>query len=357
MGKIYKIAAINLGSTSTKVAYYENETCVLKENISHPADEIRTVATIWDQYDYRKAEIARFMQEKNIVLEELDAIVTRGGHTEPILGGIWRINEKMLAQSASEKYGNHATDLGLKLAYGFGQDLGIPAFTADTPTTDEFGPLAKFSGLPQIQRKSSFHVLNHRAVCKQYAKDIGKAYEELNLVVAHLGGGITVSATTGGRLVDANNGLDGDGPFSTNRTGGLPVGALVKLCFSGEYTHAQVRKLLNGNGGMMAYLGENDVRTVTERAAAGDHEADMVIQAMCYQTAKEIASMASVLCGKVDAILLTGGIVNSKRIVAELTERVGWIAPVKVYPGELEMQSLCLQSLAALKGEQEVKEL
>lgn len=357
MSKLYKIVAINLGSTSTKIAYYEDETCRLKSNITHAAEDLKAFTSIWEQYDYRKSQIEAFLQENNIDIHGIDAIVTRGGHTVPINGGLWKISETMLSQSASEKFGNHATDLGLKLAYGFGAELGIPAFTADTPSTCEFEPLARISGIPQIERKSRFHVLNHRAVCKQYAVDQGKSYESLRLVVAHLGGGITVSATKNGKLVDANNGLDGDGPFSTNRSGGLPVGDLVKLCFSGSYTYPEVKKLLNGNGGMMAYLGENDVRTVQNLADAGDAQAQLILDAMCYQTAKEIAAMASVLEGKVDAILLTGGIVNSKKIVEQLTRRVGWIAPVVVYPGELEMQSLCLQSLAGLRGQQEIQQL
>lgn len=354
--KDIKIVAINLGSTSTKVAYYFNDTCEWKENIVHPAEELKGFATIWDQYDYRMEVITRFLKERGLQIEELDAVVSRGGHTRPIVGGVYRINEVMLADSASEKYGNHATDLGLRLAYGLSKQ-GPQAFTVDPPTTDEFEPLARYSGLPELPRRSSFHILNHRAVGKQYAADAGRNYADLNLVVAHMGGGITVAAHKLGKLVDANNGIDGDGPFSTNRCCSVPVGALVKMCFSGEYTHEQIRKKLNDNGGMMAYLGENDVKTVSERAAAGDETCAEVLDAMCYQTSKEIAACAAVLCGKVDAILLTGGIAYNQRIVSYIREHVEFIAPVMAYPGEYEMQSLGLNALAALRGEEEIKEM
>jgi len=354
--KKYKIAAINLGSTSTKIAYYEDEICMWKENLVHPAEELKEYATIWDQYGYRKNEISKFLADQGIVISEVDAVVSRGGHTEPIVGGVYRITEKMLEQSASGKYGNHACDLGLKIAYSFRTE-GPAAFTVDTPTTDEFEPLARYSGLPQLPRRSSFHILNHRAVGRQYAADHGKSYEDTNLVAAHLGGGISVAVHKKGKLIDANNGLEGDGPFSTNRCGTVPVGALVDLCFSGKHTYQEVKKMINGNGGMMAYLNENDVKTVSEKAVAGDKTCEEVLNAMSYQIAKEIAACAAVLCGQVEAILLTGGIAYDKGITDYIRKHVEFIAPVKLYPGEFEMQSLCLNALAALRGEAEIKEL
>lgn len=354
--KEYKIVAINLGSTSTKIAYYVNEHCEWKENIVHPSEALQKFPTIWDQYDYRKAAITEFLEEKGIRIDNLDAIVSRGGHTHPNDGGLYRINEAMLTESKSEKYGNHATDLGLELAYGFSRK-GPAAFTVDPPTTDEFEPLARYSGLPELPRKSSFHILNHRAVGRQYAKDAGKKYEELNLIVAHMGGGISVAAHRNGRLIDANNALEGDGPFSTNRCCSVPVGALVDLCFSGKYTQKEMHKKLNGNGGMMAYLGENDVKLVSEKAAAGNKKYAEVLAAMCYQTAKEISACAAVLYGKVDAIVLTGGIVHGQDIVDAIRERVDFIAEVHVYPGEYEMQALGLNALAGLKGEVEIREM
>lgn len=354
--KDFKIVAINLGSTSTKIAYYVNDICQWKENIIHPAEDIRNFQTIWDQHDYRKGAITNFLLDRGLKISDLDAVVSRGGHTKPLVGGLYRISNTMLEESGSEKYGNHVSDLGLRLAYGFAKE-GPQAFTVDPPTTDEFEPLARYSGLPELPRHSRFHILNHRAVGRQYAKELGKDYKELNLVVAHMGGGISVAAHKKGKLVDGNNALDGDGPFSTNRCCSVPVGALVDLCFSGKYTCEQVQKKLNGNGGMMAYLGENDVKSVSDRAAAGDKKCAEVLAAMLYQTSKEIAACASVLFGKVDAILLTGGIVHGAAVVAAIRERVEFIAPVVVYPGELEMQSLALTTYEGLIGKEEIKVL
>lgn len=352
----YKIVVINLGSTSTKIAYYEDTACIFKEDIYHSAKDITAFASIWEQFDYRKQAIENFLEEKGIMLATLDAVATRGGHTVPIVGGVYRVTEKMLQQSASEKYGNHATDLGLKLVMEFAKQ-GPEPFTVDTPSTDEFEPLARYSGLPQIKRRSSFHILNHRAVGKQYAKDIGKAYNQLNLIGVHMGGGISVAAHKCGKLIDANNALDGDGPFSTNRCCSVPIGDLIKLCYSDEYTYSQMKKLINGNGGLMAYLGENDVKAVEKKASNGDKECKEVLDAMCYQIAKEIGAIATVLNGKVDAIFFTGGIAHSKYIIDTISQRISFIAPIVIYPGEYEMQSLGLNTLAALKGEEEIKEL
>lgn len=351
-----KIVAINLGSSSTKIAYYEDETCIFKENIKHKAEEISRFPTIWDQFDYRKKSIEDCLEEKDIRIADLDAVVTRGGHTEPIVGGVYRVNEEMLAQSGSEKYGNHATDLGLKLVKEFSKE-GPQPFTVDPPTTDEFEPLARYSGIPSIQRRSSFHVLNHRAVGMQYARDIGRKYEDLNLVVVHMGGGITVAVHKKGKLVDANNGIDGDGPFSTNRCCSVPIGELIKMCYSGEYTYQDMRRLINGNSGLMGYVGDNDAKNVEDRAMAGDEKCREVMEAMCYQVAKEIGADATVLCGKVDAIVFTGGMAYSGWMMDMIRERVSYIAPIAVYPGEYEMQSLALNTLAALRGETEIKEL
>ncbi len=354
--KVYKIAAINLGSTSTKFAYYENETCVVKENIIHSAEELKAFATIWDQHAYRLQAVEDCLTRHGIDAAALDVVVTRGGHTVPIVGGVYRINERMLSQSASMRYGNHACDLGLKIVTSLSQK-GPMALTVDPPTTDEFEPEARLSGLPELPRRSSFHALNHKAVAKQYARDIGSAYQNLNLIVAHMGGGISVAAHRKGRAIDANNGLTGDGPFSTNRTGTLPVGALVDLCFSGQHTHAEMKKKLNGLGGMMAYLGENDTLSVEKRAEAGDKYCGEVLDAMCYQVGKEIGACAAVLCGEVDSILITGGMANSKRLTAAIERMVRFIAPVKIYPGEFEMQSLALSSLDMLRGKEPLREL
>ena len=354
--KEYKIVAINLGSTSTKFAYYIDEKCIAKENIPHPADDLKGFETLWEQEEYRRKAIEDCMTRHNIRVEELDAIVTRGGHTRPLVGGVYKVNDVMLQESGSMKFGTHVTDIGLRIVSELSA-RGPMALTVDPPTTDEFEPLARYSGLPEMPRRSSFHALNQRACGKQYAKDKGVEYKSLNLIVVHMGGGITVAAHRQGRMIDANNGLMGDGPFSTNRTGTLPVGDLVNACYSGEYTKQQMLKKINGMGGMMAYLGENDALTVENRADAGDKECDAVLSAMCYQVGREIGSCAAVLHGKVDAILITGGMANSKRLTDDIGEMVSFIAPVVVYPGEYEMQSLALTSLAMLRGQEELKEL
>jgi len=344
-----KIAVINLGSTSTKIAYYENDLCVKNTTVDHPVDMIRGFPTIWDQYGFRLGVVTETLDAFGVKPEDLDAIVSRGGHTAPIKGGTYQINQTMLDQSASEKYGNHATDLGIKIAFAL-SGKGPRPLTVDPSTTDEFSALAHYSGLPEITRPSRFHVLNHRAVARHYAKDMAKQYESLNLIGVHMGGGITVAAHSGGCLVDATAGILGDGPFSSNRAGALPLGDVVDLCFAEGATPVSVRKRLNGNAGLIAYLGESDARTIEARIDGGDAEAAEVLEAMCYQTAKSVGAMAAVLKGKVDAIYLTGGMANSKRITGWIRERVEFIAPVILYPGEFEMQALAHGAYEALCG-------
>ena len=351
-----RIAVINLGSTSTKVAYFENDTCKFSESIPHPAQELSGFASNWEQYGYRRERIVGLLQQHGVAWETLDAVVSRGGHTQPIHSGVYRITPKMLEQSRSMKYGNHASDLGIRIAYDLAKDKNF-AFVVDSPCTDEFEPLARYSGLPEMPRQSRFHVLNHKACARAYCKEHGLKYDEVNLVVAHMGGGTSVAAHKKGKLVDGDNGLDGDGPFSTNRTGALPVGALVDACYSGKYTHQEMRRKLNGLGCMMAYVNDNDVLSVYKKGAAGDKACMEVIDAMVYQTAKEIGAMATVLNGDVNAILLTGGIANDAYITSELKKRVGFIAPVYLYPGEREMLSLGQQVYYALIGKEEVFEL
>ena len=347
-----KIFAINLGSTSTKIVYYEDNVCKCEDNIQHKAEDIKKFATVWDQFEFREREILKFMEEHVIDFMSIDAFTSRGGHTIPLTSGVYKITGLMLEQSRSEIYGNHITDVGIKLAYTFAEENGKAlALTVDPPVTDEFEPFARYSGLPEMPRVSSFHALNHKAVAKKYAKDTGRKYEELNLIVCHMGGGITCAAHKKGKMIDGTNGLEGDGPFSTNRSGALPVGALINECYSGRYTCKEMHRKVNGLGGMMAYVNENDVKTVIERGFAGDAQSREVVEAMMYQTSKEIAAMAAVLKGKVDAILVTGGMANSVYLIDLIRERVGFIAAVISYPGEFEMESLALNSYKALIGE------
>jgi butyrate kinase len=359
MMTIYKILVLNLGSTSTKLRYCENDRCIIIGELRHKAADLAVYPAVWDQLEYRKKCITDFFEEKQIALDDLDAVVTRGGHTKPLVGGTYRINKLMLEQSRSGVYGVHATDLGLVIAVELAGRSGKGAvpLTVDPPTTDEFEPLARYSGLPELPRRSSFHALNQRAVGRQYARDIGRSYDDMNLVVVHMGGGITVAAHKKGKMVDANNGLAGDGPFSTDRCGGLPSGALVELCFSGKYTKDEIRGKLNGRGGMMAYLGTNDVQDTEHKALTGDALCSEVLEALAYQTAKEIASCAAVLCGDVDAVILTGGMAKSAFLTGLISERVGFIAPVRIYPGEYEMQSLMWGAYEALAGIRPILEL
>lgn len=350
-----RILVLNLGSTSTKVAYYEDDRCAAKSNIEHPAQETAKFNHFMEQNEYRIEYIDGFMKDNGIKLEELDAVVSRGGHTKPLVGGVYAVCPEMLEQQASGLYGQHPCDLGSKIAYSMCRGQRAVPLIVDPPITDEFEPLARLSGHPLINRRSSFHALSHKATAKRYARENGLAYEDLNLIVVHLGGGISVAPHLKGRMVDGDNGLEGDGPFSTNRSGGLPVGDLVRLCFSGNYTYEQIHKMINGRGGLFAYLGESDVRTVEEQGKT-DPKAKLCLDAMIYQTCKAIGAQAVVLEGKVDAILLTGGIAHSAGIVEAIRKRCGFIAPVVVYPGENEMESLARGALEGLNGQTQIKD-
>lgn len=354
---MYKIVAVNLGSTSSKIAYYEDRRCIKTTNIEHPARELKAFEQILDQYEYRKNKIIEFLQTMGVDYKALDAIVSRGGHTHPIPGGCYAITDNMLDEIRSGRFGRHACDVGVFIAGALAGEGHALAMVVDPPVTDEFHPLARFSGLPSLPRKSSFHALNQRAAAKKYAGEQQKCYEELNLIGVHMGGGISIAVHQRGQMVDANNALTGDGPFSTNRAGTLPAGQLVELCFSGEYTKNQLMGQINGRGGMMAWLGENDIKTIQEKALAGNAHYKECLDAMLYQTCKAIGSAAPVLCGQVDAIILTGGIVHSDYVVGYLREHCGFIAPLAVYPGEFEMEALALGAYDVLEKKEVLKEI
>nr|WP_250160247.1 butyrate kinase [Caloranaerobacter azorensis] len=288
-------------------------------------------------------------------LTKLSAVVGRGGLLKPIAGGTYKVNERMLEDLKVGVLGEHASNLGGILAHEIASQLNIPAFIVDPVVVDEMEDVARISGMPELERKSIFHALNQKAVARRAAKELGKAYNEVNLIVAHLGGGISVGAHKNGRVIDVNNALDGEGPFSPERTGGLPVGDLVKLCFSGKYTLAEMKKKIKGNGGLVAYLGTNDAREVVKMIENGDKKAELVYKAMAYQVAKEIGSLAAVLEGKVDGIILTGGIAYDKRFTKWIIDRVSFISKVFVYPGEDEMIALAEGGLRVLRGEEEAK--
>ena len=350
MGK--KILAINPGSTSTKIAVYEDLNPILVETLRHSAEEIGSYATIYEQFSFRKNVILKVLEDKNFDIKELSAVVGRGGLLKPIEGGTYIVDDAMLEDLKVGVLGQHASNLGGIIAKEIAKEVNVEAYIVDPVVVDEMDEIARVSGMPEIDRMSIFHALNQKAVAKRYAKENHKKYDELNLIVAHLGGGISVGAHEKGRVIDVNNALDGEGPFSPERSGGLPVGSLVKMCFSGKYTIDEIKKKINGQGGVVAYLNTNNMKEVGERAESGDVEAKLVQDSMSYQVAKEIGKCAAVLSGKVDAIILTGGIAYSKDITSYIKERVEFISQVVVYPGEDEMLALTEGALRVLEGEE-----
>lgn len=351
----YKLLIINPGSTSTKIGVYENESPVFVETIRHATEEIEKFNSVVDQFEFRKDTILKVLKEKNFDIKDLNAVVGRGGLLKPIEGGTYIVNERMLEDLRAEIRGQHASNLGALIANEIAKDLNIPAYIVDPIVVDELDDVARISGIPEIERTSIFHALNQKAVAKRYAKEHGKKYEEVNVIVAHLGGGVSVGAHRKGRIVDVNNALDGEGPFSPERSGGVPVGDLVKLCYSGKYTYEEMKKKITGKGGFVAYLGTNNALEVENAALAGDPKAKLLYEAMAYQTAKEIGACAAVLCGQVDAIIITGGIAYGKPMVDPIKERVSFIAPVVVYPGEDELLALAQGAIRVLSGEEEAK--
>lgn len=351
----YKLLIINPGSTSTKIGVYENDKPVFVETLRHSSEEIDKYATVFDQFSFRKEAILKVLKEKNFDIRDLDAVVGRGGLLKPILSGTYAVNETMLKDIREAKRGQHASNLGAIIANEIGKEVNIPAFIVDPVVVDELQDIARISGMPEIERISIFHALNQKAVAKRYAKENNKSYEELNLIVAHLGGGISVGAHKGGKVIDVNNALDGEGPYSPERSGGLPVGDLVKMCFSGKYTMDDIKKKITGKGGFVAYLGTNNTIEVAEAAASGDEKAKLIFEGMGYQVAKEIGKCAAVLSGKVDAIILTGGIAHGKQVTSYIKERVEFIAPVVIYPGEDELLALAEGAVRVLKGEEEAR--
>lgn len=353
---MYKMLVINPGSTSTKIGVFEDEKLIFEETLRHPSEEIEKYNTIFDQFDFRKNVILKVLEEKKFDIKTLNAVVGRGGLLKPIEGGTYRVNEVMLQDLKVGVQGQHASNLGGIIANEIAKTLNIPAFIVDPVVVDELQECARISGMPEIARKSIFHALNQKAVAKRYAKENKKKYDELNLIVAHMGGGSSVGAHKNGKIIDVNNALDGEGPFSPERSGGVPIGDLVKLCYSGKYTLEEMKKKINGKGGIVAHLNTNDFRTVVEMKDAGDKKAKLIYDAFIYQIGKEIGKCAAVLHGKVDAILLTGGIAYNKAVDAAIEEMVSFIAPVVLYPGEDELLALAQGALRVMTGEEEAKE-
>ena len=349
-----KILIINPGSTSTKIGIHCNGEMKVNVSVKHDDDELRKFPTIWDQYDFRREAIFKVLKENELTMGEIDAITCRGGNVRPLPGGIYQVCQKMIEDMKSGVFGGHPINVGGLVAFDLGNQFNIPVLTADPPMTDELCTSARYSGIPQIARQSSFHALNQKATARKIAAELGRKYQDVNLIVTHLGGGISVGAHRKGKIIDVNNALDGDGPFSPERAGSLPAGDLVKLCFSGDYTKAEVLKLLTGNGGLYAYLGTTNVIEIEKRIVAGDQKAAEVFEAMIYQVAKEIGASAAVLEGKVDAIALTGSLVYSQRLLESLTAKISFIAPIYLNPGENEMEALADAALRYFNKEEEL---
>ncbi len=355
---MHRILTINPGSTSTKVALFQDEKPVFVETIRHSSDEIAAFKRIADQYELRHGSILALLEEKGIDANSLDAVVGRGGVLKPIPSGTYAVNQKMLEELRAPKEREHASNLGALLAHQIASQAGIPAFIVDPVCVDEFDPLARVAGLPEIERRSLSHALNLKAAARRAAQELGKEYPETNLIVVHLGGGISVAAHRQGRQVDVNQALDGTGPFAPERSGGLPVGDVVRMCYSEppyqdmRLTYKEMFKKLAGKGGLVAHLGTNSAIEVERRIAAGDEHAKLIYKAMAYQIAKEIGLMATVLKGEIDAIVITGSLAHSDMLLEWIQERVAWIAPLKIYPGEDEMLSMAQGALRVLKNKE-----
>ncbi len=345
----YSVLAINPGSTSTKIAVFENNDEVFKTNISHPVASLAKFNTVAEQFPLRLETIVKVLEEAHVDLTKLHAVVGRGGFIKPVPSGIYQVNDQMVAD-LRHSWREHASNLGGLIAKEIADKQGIPAFIVDPPVVDEMEEVARISGLNGVERKSVFHALNHKAVARKLAHELRKGYDESSLIIAHMGGGITVGAHKNGRVIDVNNGIDGDGPFTPERSGSLPAGNMIRMCFGGEHTEKEVYQKIIGKGGIVSYLGTNDVREVERLALGHDVRASLVLEALAYQVAKEIGAYAAVLTGDVDGIALTGGLAFSQRLTEAIIKRVKFIAPVYVYPGEMEMEALAEGALRVLMG-------
>ncbi len=349
-----KSLIINPGSTSTKIAVFDDEEMLFDKTLRHSVEEISKFDTIFDQKEFRKDIIMEFLKEQDFDVKSLDMVVGRGGLVKPIPGGTYKVTDELMADLKIGPQGQHASNLGGVLAREIADEIGKPSFIVDPVAVDELAPVARISGVPEIPRTSIFHPLNQKAMARRYAKEQGKKYEDVNVIVVHMGGGVSVGAHKNGRVIDVSNALEGDGAFSPERAGAVPVGPLVRMCFSGKYTEKEVYKKLVGGGGLTAYIGSNNMQEC-EKKAETDEEAALVIDAFKYQIAKDIGARAAALEGKVDAIILTGGIAYEKAITDGISKYVSWIAPVVIYPGEDELLALAQGGLRVLKGEEEAK--
>lgn len=354
----YRVLAINPGSTSTKIAVYDDEKCVFDLTLRHTTEELAPYDGIIDQYEFRKEMVIKALQENNVPADSLDAVVGRGGLVKSVQGGTYKVTQKVLDDLKDPTiWGRiHASNLGAFISNSISSEQNIPAFIVDPVTVDEFDDIARVSGIPQIERKSLFHALNIRYTARLLAKQLKRKFEEMNMIAAHMGGGISIGAIKKGRVVDVNNALLGMGPFSPQRAGALPIGDLLDLAYSGEYSKKDLTTMLSKNAGWLSYLGTDSGIEIAERIEKGDNKAKLIHDAMCYQVSKEIGAYAAVLEGEVDAVFLTGGLVFGHKLVEEIEKRVKFIAPVYKFPGEKEMEALTQGGVRVLKGLEEAKD-
>jgi butyrate kinase len=353
---MFRILVINPGSTSTKLAIYEDEKEVLNQTVRHSAAELSGFEKITDQYKFRKGVIESFLSMNGYPVNSFSAIIGRGGLLRPIEGGVYEVNESMLLDLKAAKNGEHASNLGALIAYELAKTVQIDAYIADPVVVDEMMDIARISGHPDISRRSIFHALNQKAIARQLAEKIGKRYDDSHLIIVHMGGGISVGAHKDGKVIDVNNALDGDGPFTPERSGTVPLTGLIDLCFSGKYTYDEIKKMIKGKGGLVSYLGTNDAQEVQRMIKSGNNDAAIIYSAMAFQISKWIGKMSAALDFEVDAIGLTGGIAYDKEyIVPWIKERVSFIAPVYVFPGGDEERALALSALRVLRNEEKLR--
>ena len=355
MADTHALLVINPGSTSTKISFFRDEQEHHAAVLSHGTEELAAFGSIAEQAPFRRSAIDRFLSDHAIEVGTLSAVIARGGLLKPLEGGVYTVNDAMAADLHSGAYGLHASNLGGLIARAIATEAGCPAYIADPVVVDELDDVARLSGVPELPRKSIFHALNQKSAAREACRQRDVVYEECNLIVAHMGGGVSVGAHRSGRVIDVNNALDGEGPFSPERAGTVPAGQLVDLALSGTHDAGALKRTLTGAGGMVAYCGTNDVRELRKRMEAGDEKARLVFHAMAYQIAKEISSHGATLSGAVDVVVLTGGMAHDDALVKEISGRVAHMAPIVVIPGEREMVSLAAAAMAALRGEREIR--
>ena len=350
----FKQLVINPGSTSTKIAVYRNEEPLFTETLRHSAEEIARYGSIVGQKDFRKDIIVHFLSEKGVDVKSFDAVVGRGGLLKSIPGGTYIVNDALLRDLEIGVNGQHASNLGGILASEIAAEVGCPAYILDPVVVDETLEMTKITGIPEIKRVPISHPLNQKAVARRYATERSRKYEEIDVIVAHMGGGISVGAHRKGQIIDVNNALSGEGPIAPERAGTIPTESLAELCFSGKYSLQEIKSLIYGKGGIVALLGTNDIRELVSRSET-DERAAVLLEAFCYQIARAIGGYAVILKGRAEAIILTGGVAYSEVVTSKISEYVSWIAPVVVYPGEDEMLALAQGGLRCLRGEETAK--